>query len=126
MSRPEPIRFIHTGDLHLDSPLEGLSAEAPPEVLAVLRNATTDAWRAIVRLAIDERVDFVLVAGDVFEVASPTLLGQARFRDGLTALADAGIRSFVVHGNHDPLDGRTWAPSLSFPEAVHRCRPWKD
>jgi DNA repair exonuclease SbcCD nuclease subunit len=115
-----PFRFLHTGDLHLDSPLEGLSAEAPPEVLSVLRNATTDAWRAIVRLAIDEKVDFVLVAGDVFEVASPTLLGQARFRDGLAQLAEAGIGSFVVHGNHDPMDGRSWAPSLAFPAAVHR------
>jgi DNA repair exonuclease SbcCD nuclease subunit len=115
-----PLRFLHTGDLHLDSPLEGLSAEAPTEVLPVLRNATTDAWRTIVRLAIDEAVDFVLVAGDVFEVASPTLLGQARFRDGLAQLADAGIRSYVVHGNHDPMDGRSWAPSLAFPSAVHR------
>jgi len=115
-----PFRFLHTGDLHLDSPLQGLAAEAPPEVLSVLRNATTDAWRSIVRLAIEEEVDFVLVAGDVFEVASPTLLGQARFRDGLAQLADAGIRSFVVHGNHDPMDGRSWAPSLRFPEAVHR------
>jgi DNA repair exonuclease SbcCD nuclease subunit len=115
-----PFRFLHTGDLHLDSPLEGLSAEAPPEVLPVLRNATTEAWRSVVRLAIDERVDFVVVAGDVFEVASPTLLGQARFRDGLARLADAGIRSFVVHGNHDPMDGRSWAPSLAFPDAVHR------
>jgi len=115
-----PLRFLHTGDLHLDSPLEGLSAEAPTEVLPVLRNATTDAWRNVVRLAIDERVDFVLVAGDVFEIASPTLLGQARFRDGLAQLAGAGIRSFVVHGNHDPMDGRSWAPSLAFPSAVHR------
>ncbi len=120
MSRPEPFRFLHTGDLHLDSPLEGLSAEAPAEVLAVLRAATTDAWKSIVGLAIQERVDFVLVAGDVFEVASPTLLGQTRFRDGLADLAAAGIRSLVVHGNHDPLDGRSWAPSLHFPDAAHR------
>jgi DNA repair exonuclease SbcCD nuclease subunit len=120
VSRPEPFRFLHTGDLHLDSPIEGLSAEAPPDVLAVLRSATTDAWRNVVRLAIKAEVDFVVVAGDVFEVASPTLLGQTRFRDGLADLADAGICSFVVHGNHDPLDGRSWVPSLHFPEAVHR------
>ncbi|MDQ2689853.1 MAG: DNA repair exonuclease, partial [Chloroflexota bacterium] len=120
MSSPEPFRFLHTGDLHLDSPLEGLSSEAPPEILSVLRNATTDAWRAVVRTALDERVDFVVVAGDVFEVASPTLRGQTRFRDGLAELAAAGIPSFVVHGNHDPLDGRTWAPSLAFPDVVHR------
>jgi DNA repair exonuclease SbcCD nuclease subunit len=116
----QPFRFLHTGDLHLDSPLQGLSAEAPPEVLSILRNATTDAWRSIVRTAIEARVDFVVVAGDVFEIASPTLLGQTRFRDGLAELAAAGIRSYVVHGNHDPMDGRSWAPSLTFPEAVHR------
>ena len=120
MSPSPSLRFIHTGDLHLDSPLEGLSAEAPPDVLAILRSATTDAWRNVIRTALQERVDFVLVAGDVFEVASPTLLGQTRFRDGLAQLADAGIGSFVVHGNHDPLDGRSWAPSLQFPPAVHR------
>ncbi|MBA2263142.1 MAG: DNA repair exonuclease [Chloroflexi bacterium] len=126
MSSIEPFRFLHTGDLHLDSPVTGLTAEAPPEVLRVLRTATTDAWRGVVRTALSERVDFVVVAGDVFEVASPTLLGQTRFRDGLAALADAGIRSFVVHGNHDPLDGRSWAPSLVFPAAVHRFGPGPD
>jgi DNA repair exonuclease SbcCD nuclease subunit len=120
VSSSAPLRFLHTGDLHLDSPLEGLSAEAPPDVLAVLRSATTDAWRNVVRTAIQERVDFVLVAGDVFEVRSPTLLGQTRFRDGLAELAAAGIRSFVVHGNHDPRDGTSWAPSLAFPPEVHR------
>lgn len=120
MSSLEPFRFLHTGDLHLDSPLLGLSAQAPEDVLAILRGATTEAWRNIVRTAIEERVDFVVVAGDVFEVTSPTLLGQTRFRDGLAELAAAGIPSFVVHGNHDPLDGHAWAPSLAFPEAVHR------
>jgi DNA repair exonuclease SbcCD nuclease subunit len=120
VSSLEPFRFLHTGDLHLDSPLEGLSAEAPPAVLSILRSATTDAWRNVVRTALDESVDFVVVAGDVFEVGSPTLVGQTRFRDGLAELAAAGIGSFVVHGNHDPLDGRAWTPSLAFPDAVHR------
>jgi len=120
VSSPRPIRFLHTGDLHLDSPVTGLISEAPSDVLAVLRDATTAAWRNVIRTALDERVDFLLVAGDVFENASPTLLGQTRFRDGLAELAAAGVRSYVVHGNHDPLDGRTWAPSLAWPEAVHR------
>lgn len=120
MSSPAPLRFLHTGDLHLDSPVTGLITEAPPDVLALLRTATTEAWRNVVRLAIDEQVDFVLVAGDVFEAASPTLLGQTRFRDGLAELGDAGIRSYVVHGNHDPMDGHAWAPSLAWPDSVHR------
>lgn len=116
----QPFRFLHTGDLHLDSPFEGVSSDAPDEVLRLLRWATTEAWRNVVRTAIGEQVDFVVVAGDVFEHRSPTLLGQTRFRDGLTELAENGIDSFVVHGNHDPLDGRSWAPSLRFPERTHR------
>ena len=113
-------RFLHAGDLHLDSPITGLATVAPQEVLDILRAATSDAWRSIVRTAIDESVDFVLVAGDVFEVANPTLLGQTRFRDGLAELASHGIASYVVHGNHDPMDGKAWAASLQFPELTHR------
>lgn len=113
-------RFLHAGDLHLDSPITGLATIAPQEVLDVLRAATTDAWRTIVRTAVDESVDFVLIAGDVFEVSNPTLLGQTRFRDGLVDLATHGIRSYVVHGNHDPMDGKAWAASLEFPDQVHR------
>ncbi|HET8587609.1 MAG TPA: DNA repair exonuclease [Candidatus Limnocylindria bacterium] len=116
----QPFRFLHTGDLHLDSPFEGVSSDAPAEVLQLLRWATTEAWRNVVRTAIREAVDFVVVAGDVFEHRSPTLLGQTRFRDGLAELATSGIDSFMVHGNHDPLDGRSWAPSLQFPARAHR------
>jgi DNA repair exonuclease SbcCD nuclease subunit len=82
-------RFLHTGDLHLDSPFVGLTIEAPVAVAETLREATLRSWQTIVQLAIDERVDFVLVAGDVFEQANRTLRGQIRFRDGLAVLARA-------------------------------------
>jgi DNA repair exonuclease SbcCD nuclease subunit len=111
-------RFLHTGDLHLDSPFVGLTVEAPVAVAETLREATLRSWQTIVQLAIDERVDFVLVAGDVFEQANRTLRGQIRFRDGLDVLARANIPSFVVTGNHDPLSG--WEPSVSWPDLAHR------
>ena len=111
-------RFLHTGDLHLDSPFAGLTTEAPANVAETLREATLETWRAIVQLALNERVDFVLVAGDVFEQANRTLRGQIRFRDGLAELARVQIPSFVVTGNHDPLSG--WEPSVTWPELAHR------
>jgi DNA repair exonuclease SbcCD nuclease subunit len=116
----EPFRFLHTGDLHLDSPFGGLTAEVPADVRELLRGSSTAAWRNVVATALDEQVDFVVIAGDVFEGRSPTLLGQTRFRDGLAQLDAAGIASFVVHGNHDPMDGRSWAPSLDFPASTTR------
>ena len=36
--------FVHTGDLQLDSPFVGLTAEAPPNVAAPLRESTILAW----------------------------------------------------------------------------------
>lgn len=110
--------FVHTGDLHLDSPFVGLTAEAPPNVAALLRESTILAWRNIIDLALHEQVDFLLVAGDAFERANRTLRGQLVFRDGLARLAQANIASFVVTGNHDPLDG--WEPSVTWPELAHR------
>jgi DNA repair exonuclease SbcCD nuclease subunit len=117
----EPFRFLHTGDLHLDSPFVGLTAEAPADVARALRDSTLQAWERIVKLAVDEEVDFAVVAGDVFEHANRTLLAQVRFRDGLERMAAAGIPSFVVTGNHDPLSG--WEPSVRWPEATHRFGP---
>jgi hypothetical protein len=66
----EPFRFLHTGDLHLDSPFVGLTAQAPPEVARALRESTLQAWDRIVKLGLDEQVDFAVVAGDVFEHAN--------------------------------------------------------
>ena len=111
-------RFVHTGDLHLDSPFIGLSTEAPANVVETLRESTISAWRNIIELALEEEADFLLVAGDAFERANRTLRGQLVFRDGLERLSDAGIPSYVVTGNHDPLDG--WEPSVAWPELAHR------
>lgn len=110
--------FIHSGDLHLDSPFVGLTAEAPTNVAAHLRESTILAWRSIVDLGLQEQVDFLVLAGDAFERANRTLRGQLVFRDGLARLAEAGIASFVVTGNHDPLDG--WEPSVTWPSLAHR------
>ena len=61
------------------------------------------------------------MAGDVYDGADRSLRAQLRFRDGLRRLTRPVIRAYVVHGNHDPLDG--WAHSLRFPKDVHRFGP---
>jgi DNA repair exonuclease SbcCD nuclease subunit len=59
-------RFIHAADIHLDSPLLGLRAydSAPIERL---RTAPRRALENLVDLAIRTKVDFLLIAGDVFD-----------------------------------------------------------
>jgi DNA repair exonuclease SbcCD nuclease subunit len=114
----QPFRFLHTGDLHLDSPFQGIRSSAPDWVTRALRDATVAAWASIVEMAVAEKVDFVVVAGDVFENANRTLRGQVTFVDGLRTLAGASIPSFVVAGNHDPLSG--WEPTIAWPGLAHR------
>ena len=108
--------FVHTADLHLDSPFVGLE-QIDPEVASVLKDATFRAFDNIIDLCIESDARFLLVAGDVFDSGDRSLIAQLRFRDGLQRLDDAGINSFVVHGNHDPLDG--WTASLDWPERTH-------
>ena len=83
-----------------------------PAVAEVLRKSTFDAFNAVIDLCIREQVDGLLVAGDVFDSADRSLVAQLRFVDGLRRLESAGIRSFVCHGNHDPLD--SWHAKVAF------------
>ena len=58
------MRFIHAADIHLDSPLTGLTAYADAPV-EMLRTATRDAFARLVDEAIEQRVDFRVIAGDL-------------------------------------------------------------
>lgn len=114
----EPFSFLHTGDLHLDTPFVGLSGSAPVSIAARLRVATLRVWDRIVDLALARQVDFVVVAGDVFESETRSLIAQLAFADGLKRLSDAGIAVAVVTGNHDPLSG--WEATVDWPPLAHR------
>jgi exonuclease SbcD len=112
-----PFSFVHCADLHLDSPFEGIQTAAPA-IAAVLREATFKAFDRIIDLAIAEQVDFIIVAGDVYDGENRSLRAQLRFRDALRKAGEAGIRCFIAHGNHDPLSG--WEAHLTMPAQVER------
>ncbi len=108
--------FIHTADLHLDSPFKGIS-EINEEISLELTEATFKTFDKIIDLCIEKKVDFLLIAGDIYNSADKSLRAQLRFREGLKRLDKAGIEAYIVHGNHDPLDG--WSANLDWPENVH-------
>jgi len=112
----KPFSFVHAADLHLDSPFVGLQ-EIDERVTRKLREATFQAFNRIVDLCLERNAAFLLVAGDIYDGRDRSLRAQLRFRDGLKRLSDEGISSFVVHGNHDPLD--SWAATLEWPERAH-------
>ena len=108
--------FIHTADLHLDSPFIGIY-EINQELRESLVNATFEAYDTIIDLCIEKEVDFLLIAGDVYDSANKSLYAQLKFIKGLDRLSNAGIQTIIAHGNHDPLNG--WSATLNWPEDVH-------
>ena len=115
------LKFVHAADLHLDSPFRGLRSEAPPHVANALHRATFEAYDNIIGLCLREQVEALLVAGDIYDGADRSLRAQLRFVGGLSRLDAAGIRSFICHGNHDPLDG--WEARLALPPGCVRFGP---
>lgn len=109
--------FIHAADLHLDSPFKGLK-QVSPLIAEELRKSTFEAFNAVLDLCVTEQVDALLIAGDIFDSADQSLQAQLTFVDGLKRLESEGIRCFVCHGNHDPLDA--WRSEIPFPQNTVR------
>lgn len=94
------MKFIHAADLHIDSPMLGLDAYdgAPVDLL---RGSTRRALIAMVDLALCEDVALVILAGDIFDRDLGDFRAALFFREQMIRLVHAGIRVFVVKGNHD-------------------------
>ncbi len=113
-------KFMHAADIHLDSPLRGLERyEGAP--LEAVRSATRRAFENLIDACLEEGVAFLLLAGDLYD---------GKWRDYNTALylvaqlerlRAAGIRVFIVRGNHDAEN--TMNRALSLPDNVVVFRP---
>jgi DNA repair exonuclease SbcCD nuclease subunit len=108
-------RFVHAADLHLDTPFEGVG-RVDPAVRDALRDASLDAWDDLVGLTIARAASFLVLAGDIYDGAQRGMRAQLRFVRGLERLSAHGIQTFIVHGNHDPLDG--WSAIRVWPAGV--------
>jgi DNA repair exonuclease SbcCD nuclease subunit len=109
------LRFVHAADLHLDTPFDGIGRTAP-QVAERLRDASLEAWDALVRFTIEQQAAALLLAGDIYDGADRGVRAQLRLHAGLAELSARGVSTFIVHGNHDPLDG--WSAIRRWPERV--------
>lgn len=110
------MKFIHTADLHLDSPLRGLERYEGAPVEA-MRQATRRALDNIVSLALREPVDFVLIAGDIYDGDWRDFNTGLFFARQMSRLREADIPVFLIRGNHDAASQIT--RELSLPDNVH-------
>lgn len=112
----DSLTFLHIADLHLDSPFSGLT-NLPSKVFKRVQNSTFTSLTRLMNIAIQQKVDFVIIAGDLFDGEDRSLRAQSRFRREMERLQENDIEVFVVHGNHDHLSGN-W-PHFKWPSNVH-------
>ncbi|MED4227617.1 DNA repair exonuclease [Neobacillus cucumis] len=110
------ISFIHAADLHLDSPMVGLK-HLPANIYNRVKESTFTSLKQLSETAIERKVDFVIIAGDLFDGEDRSLRAQSLFRKEMIKLKENNIPVYIVHGNHDHLNG-SWV-HLDMPENVH-------
>lgn len=93
-------RFLHAADIHLDSPLKGLAGQAGNTADRV-RTATRQALEELTGLAIEEQVNFLIIAGDLYDGDWRDYKTGLFFVGQLGRLNEAGIPVYLLHGNHD-------------------------
>ncbi len=109
------VTFLHAADLHLDSPLRGLpDYEGAP--LEEVRSASRRAFSALIDIAIEREVDFVVLAGDVWDGEWQDIGTGLFFVQETGRLGASGISVFMIRGNHDAESRITQA--LTLPDCV--------
>jgi DNA repair protein SbcD/Mre11 len=93
-------RFLHAADIHLDSPLRGLSGQEGSAAERI-RTATREAFELLVGRAIAEQVAFVVIAGDLYDGDWRDYRTGLFFAAQMGRLNEADIPVFLLHGNHD-------------------------
>lgn len=92
--------FIHAADIHLDSPLRGLEQyEGAP--VERIRNATRDALINLIDTAIERKVDFIIIAGDLYDGDWKDFNTGLFFISQMVRLQKENIKVFLIRGNHD-------------------------
>ena len=100
------MKFIHAADIHLDSPLRGLPTYEGAAIERI-RTATRDAFINLVDFAIAQRVELLLIAGDLYDGDWKNHNTGLFFVNQLVRLRDAGVRTFLIRGNHDAANRMT-------------------
>lgn len=106
------VRILHTADLHLDSPFEGL----PAGKAAIRRSEQRELLQRLTLLARAERVDLVLLAGDLLDS------GNTYYETGeelIRSLGQMPAPVFIAPGNHDCYTAKSPYARLKLPPNVH-------
>lgn len=112
-----PFRFVHAGDLHLESPPGGLT-EVPEHLRQLFLDAAYLAAERVFETALTEEADFLILSGDVLDCQQTGPRGPLFLVQQFNRLRDRGIPIYWAGGKCDPPE--TWPSGFQLPDNVHR------
>ena len=107
------IKVLHCADLHFDTPFKELSKE----VSDVSKNELLEVFKNIIDLSINENVEVLLIAGDVFDNLTVNKNTLFFISDQIKRIKD--IKVFISPGNHDPYNEKSFYSMINWPENVY-------
>ncbi|WP_297712444.1 DNA repair exonuclease [Clostridium sp.] len=107
------IKVLHCADLHFDTPFKELSKE----VSDASKNELLEVFKNIIDLAIDENIEVLLIAGDVFDNLTVNKNTLFFISDQIRRINN--IKVFISPGNHDPYNEKSFYNIINWPENVY-------
>ncbi len=106
------VKILHAADFHLDTPFDSL----PAEKAAQRRREQRELLMQMARLVKKERVELVLLAGDLLD---SSLSYYETYEALHSALSEIEVPVFISPGNHDYYCAKSPYATMEFPENVH-------
>ncbi|MFW5979974.1 MAG: metallophosphoesterase family protein [Halanaerobiales bacterium] len=98
------LKFLHTGDIHLGRPLN-CGSEVPEYLESVFNDAGYKSLEIMFDIALERKVDFVLITGDLFDSEARSVKASRIFVEQSRRLEKNNIPVYIISGNHDPGGG---------------------
>lgn len=114
------MRFIHTADLHLGRIYKG---ELPIDIMKIRKEELWQNFENTVNLCIKEKIDLLLISGDVYEREYFTVKDIRRFAEILNRLKET--ECFILPGNHDYIDKDSLYYKVDFNNNIHIFNEFK-
>lgn len=112
------VKFVHIADVHFDSPFEYLSQTG--HLGDVRRLEQRNIFRKIIDYIQEHEIDYLLIAGDLYEHQYVRKTTMEYVRDLLTEIVDTEV--FIVPGNHDPYVKNSFYDKIEWSQNVHICK----
>uniref|UniRef100_UPI0039ED9489 metallophosphoesterase family protein n=1 Tax=Clostridium perfringens TaxID=1502 RepID=UPI0039ED9489 len=109
------VKILHCSDIHFDTPFK----ELPKEVGTMRRAELRESFSKIINRGIDEEVDLVLLAGDLFDNDTIEKSTLTFIKDQMNKLEKLNIRVFISAGNHDPYNKKSFYNMVNLGKNVH-------